>query len=179
MEGFADIEGPVRLDLLELLGIIGLILLAILLVVFLISVLLRKRSGASAEGPEFRRSPLEIALERLHLLESEGSSMEADPFVVEVSDVVRDYLESSLKIPAKEQTSEEFLHELASRNSLPGILETNMPSFLEQCDLVKFARQALAQTQRTQLLDTASTVVRETDASLIDVGVELKKEVEA
>jgi hypothetical protein len=168
MEGFTDIEGPVRLDLLMLLGLAGLILLAILLIVALISFLVRRKSGSDGEGIEFRRSPLEIALERLHLLESEGSSMAADPFVVEVSDVVRDYLESSLKIPAREQTSEEFLHELASKKRLPEILQANMPSFLEQCDLVKFARQALAHTQRGELLDTASTVVRETDASLLE-----------
>lgn len=166
MEGFADIEGPVRLDLLELLGIVALILLAVFLIIFLVNLLLRKRSSSGAGLPEFTRSPLEIALERLQILESEGTSMQADPFVVEVSDVVRDYLESSLKIPAKEQTSEEFLHELANRNRLPDILKENMPSFLEQCDLVKFARQALAHTQRIDLLDTASTVVRETDASL-------------
>ncbi len=176
MEGFTDIEGPVRLDWLELLGLAGLILLAILLIVYLISIFLRKKSETRTEGIEFRRSPLEIALERLHLLESEGSVMAADPFVVEVSDVVRDYLESSLQIPAKEQTSEEFLHELASRNRLPEILKANMPSFLQQCDLVKFARQALETTQRSELLDTASSVVRETDASLAAVEPEMEKE---
>jgi hypothetical protein len=73
-------------------------------------------------------------------------------------------------------TSEEFLNQLAGHNHLPGILKVNMPSFLEQCDLVKFARQALAHTQRIELLDTASTVVRETDASLVPVEPDPEKE---
>ena len=165
MEGFADIEGPVRIGLWSLIGWIGLAILAVTAFVFLIAYLVKRRPKASAAAvPE--RSALEVALDRLQHLQSEGSNMDADPFVVEVSDIVRFYLEAALKIPAREQTSEEFLHELQVNGSLPKILDQHMPHFLEQCDRVKFARQVLALAQREVLLQTAGTVVRETDSDI-------------
>jgi hypothetical protein len=166
MEGFADIEGPVRIGIWELVGMAALVILCMALLAGLITYLLRrKRNGESGPAvPE--RSPLEIALSRLTQLESSGRDLESDPFVVEVSDIVRDFLESSLEIPAKEQTSEEFLSALQQSGSLPDVLRAHMPPFLQQCDLVKFARQSLEGDQRLRLLSTAGTVVRETDADL-------------
>ena len=165
MDGFADIEGPVRIGLWLLIGWIGLAILAIAALIALIVFLIRRRPKPTGPAvPE--RSPLEIALGRLEHLQEEGSEMEADPYVVEVSDIVRNYLENSLEIPAQEQTSEEFLHTLQTKGDLPGILELHMPEFLEQCDRVKFARQILALAQREVLLETASTVVRETDSDI-------------
>ena len=170
MEGFADIEGPVRIGLWSLIGWIGLAILAVIGLVFLVAYFIRK--GPKATGPVVpERSPLEIALDRLNHLQVEGSNMDADPFVVEVSDIVRNYLESSLKIPAREQTSEEFLHELQVNGTLPKVLEQHMPHFLEQCDRVKFARQMLAIAQREGLLQTAGTVVKETDSVIHKIDV--------
>lgn len=166
MEGFADIEGPVLIGLLKLLGIIGLAVLAVLVMVFLISKYWVKRTGRPFKTQVPERSPLEIAMERLDRLQAEASEMAPDPFIVEVSNIVRDYLETALAIPAREQTSEEFLQALQTQESLPEVLKARMPEFLDQCDLVKFARQVLAGTQRSSLLETAGTVVSETDASI-------------
>ena len=118
------------------------------------------------------RSPLEIALSRLEQLKESGETLEADPYTVEVSDIVRDYLESSLKVPAKEQTSEEFLLSLQSLGNLPPVLQEHMPEFLNQCDWVKFARQSLGLEQRHDLLRTAESVVDVTDTHLRKVQVE-------
>jgi hypothetical protein len=165
MEGFADIEGPVRIGLWSLIGWIGLAVIVVAALTALVVYLIRRRPAAS--GPVIpERSPLEIALERLNRLQNDGSNMEADPFVVEVSDIVRYFLEDSLKLPAREQTSEEFLQALQGNGDLPKVLEQHMPDFLEQCDRVKFARQMLALAQREELLNTAGTVVRETDSEL-------------
>ncbi len=165
MEGFADIEGPVRIGLMTLLGWFGLGILLCAIALFLLVYWLKRRPGKP--GPVIpQRSPLEIALERLEELEIRGDDLEPDPFVVEVSDIVRFYLENSLAIPALEQTSEEFLQALNERSDLPKVLDEYMPQFLEQCDRVKFARQLLAHEQRETLLTTAGSVVRETDARL-------------
>ena len=165
MEGFADIEGPVRIGLMALLGWVGLLILLSAALIFRFAYWWKKRPRQA--GPlVVERSPLEIALDRLKTLQSNAMEMEPDPFVVEVSDIVRYYLENSLAIPALEQTSEEFLQALNSRRDVPGVLNQYMPRFLEQCDRVKFARQLLAHSQREELLDTAGSVVRETDAGL-------------
>lgn len=166
MDGFADIEGPVRIGIWGLVGITALVILGLAVLVSLVIYLARRRR-ARENGPIIpERSPLEIALGRLTQLESSGRDLESDPFVVEVSDIVRDYLESSLEIPAKEQTSEEFLSALQRSGGLPDVLKDHMPPFLNQCDLVKFARQSLEENQRLKLLSTAGTVVRETDADI-------------
>jgi len=166
MEGFADIEGPLRIGLVWLLLYAAAGLL-VLLLSYALYRLQRRRRGLSGTGSVVPgRSPLEIALERLNNLQSGGAQLEADPFVVEVSDIVRDYLERSLALPAREQTSEEFLYALQTHPDLPQVLKDHMPPFLGQCDLVKFARQSLEGSQREILLKTAGAVVVETDASL-------------
>jgi hypothetical protein len=178
MEQYADIEGPVRIGLLGLVGLAGLVILVGL--VGLVGLLLwRRRKELRPAAVERQRSPLEQALERLEQLRRDASGMAADPFVVEVSDVVRDYLERVLEIPAREQTSEEFLQALQSASGLPAVLNDSMQPFLTRCDLVKFARQALADEQRSMLLDTAGNVIRETDKDLTAAPAEAGKEVAA
>lgn len=164
MDQYADIEGPLRIGwfgILPLIFLVGLMLLIALVVVWR-----HRRRKTIDPATVAQRSPLELALERLERLRLEAAGLEADPFVVEVSDVVRDYLESALKIPAREQTSEEFLQALQSAGGLPGVLRASMPPFLTQCDLVKFARQHLEEDKRTGLLETAGDVIRETDREL-------------
>lgn len=163
MENFADIEGPVRIGLLwlVLLGVIGTLLLA--LFAFLLLYLRKRRLNRPQASAEPRRSPREIALERLARLKTGKVHLTAEPFTVEVSDIVRDYLEEALDVPAREQTSEEFLGSLQSTPDLPPVLHEHMPAFLQQCDFVKFARQSLAGNQRESLLQTAETVVESTD----------------
>mgnify|MGYP000504202519 CR=1 FL=1 len=166
MEGFADIEGPVLVGLAWLFALAAAGLLVLLLLAFAIRLWVRRSRSRQADGSVHQRSPLEIALERLQVLQKGGTDLEADPFIVEVSDIVRDYLERALSMPAREQTSEEFLNDLQKRADLPQVLKDRMPQFLDQCDLVKFARQSLAGQQRDDLIDTANTVVVETDATL-------------
>lgn len=166
MEGYADIEGPVRIGFLHWV-LLALALLGVLaLMVLAIAWWRKRRASGRTPGIDVRRNPLEIAMERLQRLGGEKMEMDAEPFTVEVSDIVRDYLEEALEIPAREQTSEEFLGTIQTRPGLPSVLQEHMPTFLEQCDRVKFARQSLAGSQRDRLLDTAGTVVESTDREL-------------
>ena len=166
MEGFADIESPVRIGLLALIGWTALIILLVTSLTLLLYYYLRQRNRGRRESDTPKASPLEIALNQLEKLRSACGQLEADPFVVKVSDVVRNYLEAALSVPAKEQTSEEFLHTLQTQGNLPGILQNKMPAFLDQCDRVKFAQQSLGDEQKWALLETASTVVTETNQDL-------------
>lgn len=166
MEGFADIEAPLRVGWLVLVAWSALAILLILGLALLAATILRRRGKAALESSQTKINPLEEALARLNHLRTECDHLEADPFVVQVSDVVRNYLEAALMVPAREQTSEEFLHTLQIKGDLPPILHDHMPGFLAQCDRVKFARQLLAEGQKQDLLQTAGTVVTETDQVL-------------
>ena len=168
MDQFADIEGPLPIGLwpviLQAAGILTLILFACLLLYWW----LKRPRKAKAVSREPVRSPLEIALDRLTSLGSAKEEIAPEPFTVEVSDIVRDYLEEALEIPAREQTSEEFLQTLDTGEELPEVLTLRMPEFLESCDMVKFARQGLDSGQQNALLETARKVVVSTDEELAD-----------
>lgn len=166
MEGFADIEGPLPIGMWPLILMIAAAVLLVLLTAFLLHRFIKRPRRAPLPDTEQKRSALEIALERLRRLGSGDARIEPEPFTVEVSDIVRDYLEEALSIPAREQTSEEFLGTLSSRENLPAVLHAHMPAFLESCDMVKFARQRLDSAQQENLLATAREVVESTDAEL-------------
>jgi hypothetical protein len=167
MENFADIEGPVLIGLWPMVLLIAGGILLLILVALGLAWLIKRPRKQQAASLEPRRSPLEIALERLHRLKEDTSHLDPEPFTVEVSDIVRDYLEEALEVPAREQTSEEFLNAIAARDGIPTVLHAHMPTFLESCDRVKFARQSLDAAQQESLLQTAESVVESTDAELL------------
>jgi hypothetical protein len=90
-------------------------------------------------------SAQELALHRLAaLLESRKHESDVKGFFVELSDIVRWYIERLTGVRAPELTTEEFLRKIAEparwhRTHVPGSLNTLAP-FLEAADVVKFAK---------------------------------------
>jgi len=109
----------------------------------------RKRTDVAEEITPL--SAQELALRRLaELLESRKHESDVKGFFVELSDIVRWYVERLTGIRAPELTTEEFLHKIAeptrwyrSGDEQParytGSLDTLVP-FLEVADSVKFAK---------------------------------------
>ena len=89
-----------------------------------------------------RRSAYEIALGRLDALESrrrpDADAM--DGFFVELSDLVRRYLEDRFALQAPELTTEEFLDVAAGSPDLTRDHRSFLQTFLRSADRVKFAR---------------------------------------
>jgi hypothetical protein len=82
-------------------AVLGLIILAVL-------------RDNEEDSPRHRPPPPKpwvVAEETLAALE-ERLPMDADGFFVELTDIVRRYVEGAFKLPALEQTTDEFLHEL-------------------------------------------------------------------
>lgn len=121
----------------------------------------RFRRGA-APAPAPAEPQHEKALRLLHALRERGAELEAERFTVEVSAILRHYLEDALDVPAPEQTSEEFLRELRGQPWLTRELHADLEEFMRLADLVKFARQSLDAGQRQRLLDSAIQVVEAT-----------------
>ncbi|MCB9898947.1 MAG: hypothetical protein H6825_13160 [Planctomycetes bacterium] len=84
------------------------------------------------------------------------------PFVVEVSDVLRRYIEGRFDLHAPARTTEEFLIEVARRDDAVAEREETLGGFLTACDLVKFARARPGREELLHLLGTAETFVEET-----------------
>ena len=85
-------------------------------------------------------SPRELAyLELQRLLESGLAQSDVKLYYVELTAVVRRYIERTTGIRAPEQTTQEFLCEIGRQSILGGDEGRRLRDFLESADLVKFA----------------------------------------
>jgi hypothetical protein len=95
--------------------------------------------------PESALTPQEIALQRLALLvQSRLHETEVKNFFIELTGIVRWYIEQQTELRAPELTTEEFLHEITQQwkyhSALPQELRNRLQLFLESADMVKFAK---------------------------------------
>ena len=87
---------------------------------------------------------------------------EPEPFCVEVSSILRVYLEERFQFHAPERTTEEFLGELSVSPCLTESQKQSVAGFLARCDLVKFARAEPTQLELRDLHAAAERLVNET-----------------
>jgi hypothetical protein len=89
----------------------------------------------------------------------------SDPkaFSIAVSGASRDYLEERFNFHAPDRTTEEFLHELQGTNLLTSEQKLSLGEFLENCDLIKFAKYEPTETELRALHAAALNLVNETE----------------
>lgn len=108
--------------------------------------------------------PNEAALRRLRALKAKGwiEALKIEPFYVELSAIVRRYLEDRFSLRAPERTTEEFIREASDSRLLTGEQQQLTRAFLEQSDLVKFARHTPERSDMEAALASAERLVTET-----------------
>jgi hypothetical protein len=85
-------------------------------------------------------SPEQIATMELdRLMDSGLAERDVKSFFVELTGIVRRYIEQTTGIRAPEQTTEEFLREIGRQHTFAGNESLRLRNFLESADLVKFA----------------------------------------
>lgn len=94
------------------------------------------------------------------------------PFVTAVSDTARFYLEERFQFHAPERTTEEFLRELAGTKLLLPEQKESLGNFLENCDLVKFAKYEPGENELRGLHGAAVRLVEETEPAETKAGGE-------
>ena len=106
------------------------------------------------------------ALRELQRLRSAARSSEAevDAFYVATSDVLRRYLEERFGLHAPERTTEEFLLEVEHAKTLSNTQWRELRSFLDKCDLVKFAALRPDEAVHQATLDAAERFVEDSRA---------------
>ena len=120
-----------------------------------------------------RRTAYEIArarLDRLVVRPEPGSPEEIDAFFVELSSVVRNYLEARFELRSPELTTEEFLDQMSGSPDLSHEHQRLLQGFLRRADLVKFARHLPTDEDIRDSVRAAERFLEETreDAPLID-----------
>ena len=108
--------------------------------------------------------PHVVAWERLQ--RALGLIHEAEQFCMEVSHIIRVYLEERFNLHAPDRTTEEFLLELQSSQRLAGEHKQLLADFLGECDMVKFAKAEPPELELRNLHEAASRLVGETQPSL-------------
>lgn len=112
-------------------------------------------------APEPPPSP-DAFLRRLAELRSRQPSLAAYPLAIEVSDLLREWLEARHRLRIRYQTSREFLREASSRPELGESQRTALGEFLHVCDGIKFGQSPATPHELGGLLDTAERVIRDT-----------------
>ena len=87
---------------------------------------------------------------------------DADAWFVELSAIVRTYLEGRYEIRAPELTTEEFLQEASRAKELTTEHRAQLSAFLERCDRVKFAGYRPDPAESIATLDAARAFVEDT-----------------
>jgi hypothetical protein len=105
----------------------------------------------------------EIALEKLQQALRLMQPDTAREFSIEVSEIVRKYIEARFNVLASHQTTEEFLHGLVEpSDALLARHQELLGDFLGHCDLAKFARWVLSVDEMKSMHESARTFVLET-----------------
>ena len=111
-----------------------------------------------------RETAFERAMQRLERLELQGvpDDAAAGPWYVELSDIVRRYIEERLAVRAPELTTEEFLREAGRNEEFSQGHRDLLADFLERCDRVKFAAHRPGAEESRRALDAARRFLAET-----------------
>ena len=111
-----------------------------------------------------RLTAYDRALERLDRLRRQGlpDASHLDAWYVELSDIVRRYIEARFGLRAPELTTEEFLLEAQRSADLSATHGELLSAFLARCDRVKFARYSPAADESQEALQVARRFLDET-----------------
>jgi MYXO-CTERM domain-containing protein len=122
----------------------------------------RRRRRVAASAPVFPSvTAVARALERLGELRGRMEGMGAKPFALEVSEIVRVFVEEQFEHRAAHQSTEEFLAEARELARLTAKQQEGLEDFLVCCDLAKFALKPLEETRKRDLLESAFGLVQE------------------
>lgn len=152
----------------------GLPWMTILLIVSAVAVIgsgtvLALRARAARRKIAARRSAYEEAVARLAQLEQRGAPEPAfaDAWFVDLSDIVRNYLEHRYEIRAPELTTEEFLLVASQSTAITSEHRALLSAFLVRCDRVKFAGYRPDSEESLASLKAARAFVEDTRASQV------------
>ena len=148
----SDIKGPMNsfARVLKVFGIIGLVAL----IAGLITLLIVKKRPAPREAAAPVIPPHIRAQNALHQLKNKAWIPE--PFFVDLSRILRTYLDDRFQLNAPECTTEEL------SEKLPPAHQGELATFFEQSDLVKFARADAQQDVMQTAFSTVKTFVEQT-----------------
>jgi hypothetical protein len=128
--------------------------------VTIVGVVLWRRRKRRPAQPR-RQTPEEIAHAALAALLAEDLPARGlvKEFYVRLTGIVRQYIEDTTGIRAPDQTTEEFLGDMRSREAFPPERSAQLAEFLEAADMVKYAGQQPHENQIDEAISRAREFV--------------------
>jgi hypothetical protein len=141
-------------------------LVAALLVLAVVGVLfwrrLRQKPETKGVSPATAEDAVATALEALRRIRPMIAPERSREFAIEVTSVLRQFLEQRFGLLAPQRATEEFLRESAEAPDLDARLRDLLGNFLRTCDVLKFGR---AEGEKAELEAMHDAAVRFVEAS--------------
>jgi hypothetical protein len=121
--------------------------------------------------------PSVIALRALEALKNRGllEQDECKPFYIELSMILRSYLEGRFNLNAPDETTEEIVEEMSTSPDLNGTQRNILQDFMRQADIVKFAKGHPDRATMESAFETTKQFVEQTKQSE-DLATKERKE---
>lgn len=126
---------------------------------FLVFLLIRKGQKETPEIPPYEEAFNKLTLLLDKKLPEEGRFKE---FYFQLNLIVRVYIEKQFSIRAPEQTTEEFLQDLAISNNIADEFKQSLKEFLIHSDLVKFARHKPENDELSDSVESCKNFIKVT-----------------
>ncbi|MBF0608065.1 MAG: BatD family protein [Candidatus Magnetobacterium sp. LHC-1] len=137
---------------------------ALTLLIAALALYLLRRRRAAKQAPPPRKTPHEMAYEALERLRA-GTLLQdglIKEYFIELSAIIRYYIEDRFLLKAPEMTTEEFLFNVKEARQLSVSQKELLRDFLLRCDMVKFARYGPAPEEIEESFNVARRFVDET-----------------
>lgn len=160
-----DIKPPLSFQTSYILLIIILAVIIVAILVYVVMRILKKRTDLiMSKRLAPIKKPHEIAYEALDNLRSRNlpDKGRAKEYYFELSKIARTYIENRFFLKAPEMTTEEFLYSLKDSDILTDVQKNIIKEFLNQCDLVKFAKYGPNKEEIETSFNIAKKLVDET-----------------
>lgn len=168
-------------DYARLFVLIALAIVAVAVAIFILYYFKRRKEG-KALIPKRQKPPRpahEVALEALeNLVNSELlQTGQVKQYYIELSEIIRTYVEERFYIPALEMTTDQLLSEVERQNMEPDH-QALLREFLAACDLVKFAKYVPSKAENEKTTKQAFDFVEETKLVIVSPDSEPAEEEE-
>jgi hypothetical protein len=163
--GIRDIRGPLGIPVgvwTALLWVLGPLLIAALLYALVRRLMPAREEVVRPALGDLRRPAHEVALEALAALEASSllDDGQVKEYHIAASDILRTYVEERFRVEALEMTTREVLEGLSNTTAGASFC-MGLRTFLEACDLVKFAKVRPEQVTSQAALELGRTIIVE------------------
>jgi hypothetical protein len=135
-----------------------------------------KKAEEIVENKLIEIDPFEEAFEQMRLLAESSPRLAPKPFIFKLSEIIRLFIERQFKLPALEQTGEEFLRGIAKHSFLQQKFEKLLAEFVFKGDRIKYSSDTFVSGDLDDLLATAQRFVQQVRHELNLLKVQEKED---